>query len=277
MRRRSRRYTGAAASLRGACARVLRRHAYLILKSWTRIVSMMYYPTVTMVVWAFLTLYLAPTNNFLQGRAGLLHRRRAAVGRALPRPARRVADVHRGVLCAQPRQPVRLAADAARVHRRPARDQRAARADRRRRRVRVRVPAVPLLDLLARLSADRVLREPARVRLGDRPRDVGDDPAPRARRRGARVGGDLHHRADLGRLLSDRRAAVVAAGGRLGAPVGARVRGDARRCCCDGVFRWDHFWAAAALNVVYLALGAAVFAWAMRDARNRGTLLQMGE
>ena len=27
----------------------------------------------------------------------------------------------------------------------------------------------------------------------------------------------------------------------------------------------------------YLALGAAVFAWAMRDARNRGTLLQMGE
>ena len=45
----------------------------------------------------------------------------------------------------------------------------------------------------------------------------------------------------------------------------------------DGVFRWDHFWAAAALNLVYLALGASVFAWAMRHARDRGTLLQMGE
>ena len=44
-----------------------------------------------------------------------------------------------------------------------------------------------------------------------------------------------------------------------------------------GAFRWDHFQAAAALNCVYLALGAAVFAWAMRYARNHGTLLQMGE
>ena len=45
----------------------------------------------------------------------------------------------------------------------------------------------------------------------------------------------------------------------------------------DGAFRWDHFRAAAALNVAYLALGAAAFAWSMRDALNRGTLLQMGE
>ena len=44
-----------------------------------------------------------------------------------------------------------------------------------------------------------------------------------------------------------------------------------------GVFSWDHFWAAVALDVVFLALGAAVFAWAMRYARNHGTLLQMGE
>ncbi len=61
--------TGAVASLRRIRA-VLRRHAYLILKSWTRIVSMMYYPTVTMVVWAFVTLYLAPTNNFLKDAPG---------------------------------------------------------------------------------------------------------------------------------------------------------------------------------------------------------------
>ena len=63
------RYTGAAASARRVRA-VLRRHGYLILKSWTRIASMMYYPTVTMVVWGFLTLYLAPTNNFLKDAPG---------------------------------------------------------------------------------------------------------------------------------------------------------------------------------------------------------------
>lgn len=63
------RYTGAAASLLRVRA-MLRRHGYLVFKSWTRIVSMMYYPTVTMVVWAFLTLYLAPTNNFLRDAPG---------------------------------------------------------------------------------------------------------------------------------------------------------------------------------------------------------------
>src|SRR6476659_4774414 len=62
-------HTGAAASLRRVRA-ILRRHGYLILRSWTRIVSMMYYPTVTMVIWGFLTLYLAPTNNFLRDAPG---------------------------------------------------------------------------------------------------------------------------------------------------------------------------------------------------------------
>src|SRR4029434_3692234 len=62
-------HTGTAASLRRVRA-ILRRHGYLILRSWTRIVSMMYYPTVTMVIWGFLTLYLAPTNNFLRDAPG---------------------------------------------------------------------------------------------------------------------------------------------------------------------------------------------------------------
>ena len=44
-----------------------------------------------------------------------------------------------------------------------------------------------------------------------------------------------------------------------------------------GVFRWDAFWAALALNVVYLVLGALVFAWSVHWARVHGTLLQMGE
>jgi ABC-2 type transport system permease protein len=60
---------GAAASARRIGA-LVRRHAYLMLKSWPRIVSMMYYPTVTMVLWAFVTIYLAPTNNFLRDAPG---------------------------------------------------------------------------------------------------------------------------------------------------------------------------------------------------------------
>jgi ABC-2 type transport system permease protein len=60
---------GLAASARRVGA-IVRRHAYLLLKSWPRIVSMMYYPTVTMVLWAFVTIYLAPTNSFLRDAPG---------------------------------------------------------------------------------------------------------------------------------------------------------------------------------------------------------------
>jgi ABC-2 type transport system permease protein len=61
--------TGAMASARRVRA-LIRRHAYLLLKSWPRLVSMAYYPTVTMVLWAFLTLYLKPTNSFLKDAPG---------------------------------------------------------------------------------------------------------------------------------------------------------------------------------------------------------------
>ena len=44
-----------------------------------------------------------------------------------------------------------------------------------------------------------------------------------------------------------------------------------------GEFRADFLAAALALDVVYIALGAAVFFLAFRDARRRGALLQMGE
>jgi len=60
---------GAAASLRRVRA-LIRRHAYLLLKSWPRIISMAYYPTVTMVLWAFVTIYLAPRNRFLADAPG---------------------------------------------------------------------------------------------------------------------------------------------------------------------------------------------------------------
>ncbi|HSQ81686.1 MAG TPA: ABC transporter permease, partial [Casimicrobiaceae bacterium] len=61
--------TGVLASLRRVRA-LCRRHGYLLLKSWPRLVSIAYYPTVTMVLWAFLTLYLAPTNGFLKSAPG---------------------------------------------------------------------------------------------------------------------------------------------------------------------------------------------------------------
>ena len=60
---------GAMASARRVRA-LIRRHAYLLLKSWPRLVSMAYYPTVTMVLWAFLTVYLKPTTNFLKDAPG---------------------------------------------------------------------------------------------------------------------------------------------------------------------------------------------------------------
>ena len=45
----------------------------------------------------------------------------------------------------------------------------------------------------------------------------------------------------------------------------------------EHVFRWGDFLAAASLDVVYLALGAAAFLYAFRGARRRGALLQIGE
>ena len=43
------------------------------------------------------------------------------------------------------------------------------------------------------------------------------------------------------------------------------------------IFRADYFFAAAALDAIYLALGATVFFVAFHNARRRGALLQMGE
>ncbi|MBV8889808.1 MAG: ABC transporter permease [Alphaproteobacteria bacterium] len=45
----------------------------------------------------------------------------------------------------------------------------------------------------------------------------------------------------------------------------------------SGVFRADYLIGAAALDVLYLALGGLVFSLSFRNARRRGALLQMGE
>ena len=45
----------------------------------------------------------------------------------------------------------------------------------------------------------------------------------------------------------------------------------------EGNFRTDYLFTALALDLVYLALGTTIFFIAFRDARRRGALLQMGE
>jgi ABC-2 type transport system permease protein len=45
----------------------------------------------------------------------------------------------------------------------------------------------------------------------------------------------------------------------------------------QGIFRTDYFLEALVLDVFYIAAGAAIFFIAFRDARHRGALLQMGE
>jgi ABC-2 type transport system permease protein len=50
-----------------------------------------------------------------------------------------------------------------------------------------------------------------------------------------------------------------------------------RAVLVDNVVRIDLWWSAIALNVVYLAISFGLFLFIFRDARRRGTLLQMGE
>lgn len=50
-----------------------------------------------------------------------------------------------------------------------------------------------------------------------------------------------------------------------------------RALTIDGVFRADYMWGAFGLNVIYMAIGAFVLNWALNDARRQGTLLQSGE
>jgi ABC-2 type transport system permease protein len=57
----------------------------------------------------------------------------------------------------------------------------------------------------------------------------------------------------------------------------AHVFEGMRAVMFEGTFRFEHFLAALMLDLGYLVLGAAVFLYAFRKARERGALLQMGE
>jgi len=269
------RYHGAAASARRVRA-VLRRHGYLIVKSWTRVVSMMYYPTVTMVVWAFLTLFLAPTNNFLRDAPGffigavllwdVLFRGQLGVSLTFIEElyARNLGNLFVSPLTLPEYIAGQLAMSVLRAL--------------------IGVGGACLFAfLLFRFSifslgfpliaffvnllvfgwAIGLAMSGMILRLG-----LGaEELAWAAIFIIAPISGVYY---PIGVLPAWMQAIA------WGLP-SAHVFEGMRTLVLQGVFRWDHFWAAAALNLVCLALGAAVFAWAMRHARDHGTLLQMGE
>jgi ABC-2 type transport system permease protein len=269
------RYTGAAASVRRIRA-VLRRHAYLILKSWTRIVSMMYYPTVTMVVWAFVTLYLAPTNNFLRDAPGffigavllwdVLFRGQLGVSLTF---VEEIYSRNLGNLFVSPLTlPEFIAGQLVMSVLRTL--------------IGVGGACVfawllfrysifsyglPLIAFFANLLVFgwaiglAVSGMILRWGLG------AEELAWAAVFLVAPVSGVYY---PIGVLPGWLQAIAYAL-------PSAHVFEGMRAVLLDGTFPWHHFWRAAALNIVYLALGAALFALAVRHAREHGALLQMGE
>ena len=269
------RHTGAAASVRRVRA-VLRRHGYLILRSWTRIVSMMYYPTVTMIVWGFVTVYLAPTNSFLKDAPGLFLGAvllwdlffRGQLGVSLTFIEEFYARNLGNLFVAPLTLPEYIAGQLTMSV------------------IRALIGVggacvfayllfrysifsvgLPLIaffvNLIAFGWAIGLAMSGMILRLG-----LGaEELAWAAVFIVAPISGVYYPIAVLPQWLQ-----VIA----WGIP-SAHVFEGMRSVLLKGIFRWDHFWAAAALDVIYIALGAAVFSWAMRDARNRGTLLQMGE
>lgn len=57
----------------------------------------------------------------------------------------------------------------------------------------------------------------------------------------------------------------------------AHVFEGMRAVLFDGHFRWDFFWQASALNLLYLGLSAGFFLWMVGRAREKGLLLSQGE
>ena len=58
-------------SLRRVGAMVL-RHIYLLRTSWPRIFELMYWPTIQMVLWGFITLFLAQNSSYVAQATGVL-------------------------------------------------------------------------------------------------------------------------------------------------------------------------------------------------------------
>ncbi len=61
--------TGGSARRIGA---ILLRHFYLMRSSWTRVFDLMYWPVLQLMIWGFLTTYLATNSSLLVRAGGLL-------------------------------------------------------------------------------------------------------------------------------------------------------------------------------------------------------------
>ena len=266
---------GVPASARRIVA-LVRRHAYLLLKSWPRLVSMMYYPTVTMVLWAFLTVYLAPTSSFLRDAPGffigavllwdVLFRGQLGVSLTF---IEELYSRNLGNLFVSPlRLPEFIAGQLVMSVLRTL----------------IGVGGAclfawllfhysifslgfPLLGFFTGLLAFGwsigLLVSGMILRWG-----LGaEELAWAAIFLVAPVSGVYYPIAVLPGWLQAVAWALPS----------AHVFEGMRAVLLQGVFRWDHLWIALGLDLVYLAFGALVFAVAVRHAREHGALLQMGE
>ena len=203
---------------------------------------MAYYPTVTMVLWAFLTIYLTPTTSFLQDAPGffigavllwdVLFRGQLGVSLTFIEEmySRNLGNLFVSPLRLREFIAGQLAMSVLRTL------------------IGVGGACVfawllfrysifslgfPLIAFFVLLIA---------FGWGDRAGGVGDDPALGPGRRRARVGRDLPGGAGVGRLLPDRRAAGWLQVDRLDRCRRRTCSKACARCCSQGVFRWDHFW-----------------------------------
>ena len=113
--------------------------------------------------------------------------------------------------------------------------------------------------------------------LGAGPGDLRRHPAPRHGRREPGLDRDFRDRAVELRLLpADDTAGMAAARSPGHCPRRMSSRACAR-CCSSTLSAPIISCRAIALDLVYLAVGAAIFFIAFRDASHRGALLQMGE
>ncbi len=267
--------TGLFASARRVRA-LVRRHAYLLLKSWPRLVSMAYYPTVTMVLWAFLTLYLAPTNSFLKDAPGffigavllwdVLFRGQLGVsltfieelysrnlGNLLVSPLRLREFVAGQITMSILRTAIGVGGACVFAWLLF--------------RYSIFSLGFSLIAFFAMLLGFgwaiglAVSGMILRWGLG------AEELAWAAIFLVAPVSGVYYPISVLPEWLQVIAYALPA----------AHVFEGMRAVLLDGTFRWDYFWNAAALNIVYLALGVWLFRSAIGYARNHGMLLHMGE
>ncbi len=63
---------GGAAAAAGRIGAMILRHVYLLRTSWPRVFELMYWPTIQMVLWGFITLFLAENSAYIAQAAGVL-------------------------------------------------------------------------------------------------------------------------------------------------------------------------------------------------------------